>query len=98
MIEATATLKTVEGDVVSLPLSKDDGRQFWEVRMTTSCMTNTGQCSSSPSSITTLHVRRETLERAGLLPAINIAPEKPTETPEQLAIRLLGMLGVKFEE
>jgi hypothetical protein len=96
MIERTASLKTVEGDELKFPLP--EGQQFWEIRLSYSSIDRcSGYAYQGKPADTVLHVRRATLERAGLLPLEDTKEEGPaTETPEQLMIRLLERLGVRF--
>jgi hypothetical protein len=100
MIERTAILKTVEGDALPLPI-ESGADNFFEVKIQYAPIEKDGTArwsgyGSYASNMATLHVRRDTLAKAGL--AYIQPPVTKEETPDQLAIRLLEMLGVKFQE
>lgn len=99
MIERTAVLKTWEGDQVALPLANNDSRQFFLVRVVAQPIDPNGNPCFTESLVTSVHLRRETLERAGILPiARDSAVQEVEETPEDLLKRLLVRIGVVFQE
>jgi len=98
MIRREATLHTMEGDVVKLPIPKED--QYWEIELRIQCVDNQSGSATTRSynpAQYTAHVRRDTLERAGLLPKSKESLESPISL-EDLCRQVLEHLGVSFQE
>lgn len=93
MIIRTAKVKMFEGDEIEIPIPK--GKQIWELTVSRSCLSINGSAGER-STIATIHVKRETLERAGLLPVVDTKGESESqkETTEQLLTRLLASIGI----
>ena len=95
MIETKHTVTTIDGQTIELT---HGGQQIWAVRLQWEAVSDSGYASFHNVSGRTFHCTREPLEKAGLLPSTATPKEEPTETVEDLAIRLLEMLGVSFDE
>lgn len=93
MIEKTITVTTIDGKKIVL---EPGGPQVLEVKLVYSFVDENGY-TYTPVGARVVHVTREPLERAGLLPVVETKDKQlPPITTESLAVQLLERLGVKF--
>lgn len=95
-VETIRRITTAEGNVYELPSA--DAPQLWEVAMQVRCMTVHGQPADRVRSSTTIvHVERQTLVEAGVLPMKEDDKKQGVEkkeTAEDLLLRLLAHVDV----
>ena len=103
--ETKIFITTVDGKTITYPQKEGSKQQVWEATLRISLVdSNTGYAKDTriygPAEVT-VFVTRETLEEAGLLPrqrgAFNES-EPPSETAEDLLLRLLEHVGVYPQE
>ena len=83
--------------VLPIPI-RDPNIQLFELTISMRSMDNkTGIASYSPTTVRVIHVPRELLEKANILPETGVLPQKKI-TVEDLLTQVLEHLGVKFEE
>ncbi len=79
-----------------IPIGIDGNPEIWALRLGIAVIDNKGNPQLQNATMKTLHVERETLEKAGLIPFVK--PEdknrQPTETAKDLILRLLEMCEV----
>jgi hypothetical protein len=98
MIEAVSRITTIDGTIHECSVSRPSEVQLWAVNLSIGFVDRqTGHVNPHCSTKATVHVERDVLVNAGLLPWC-IGDKKPTieteETAEQLIIRLLNHVGV----
>lgn len=94
-IERIARITTVEGNTYELP--SEAGLQLWEVELRISHVDpRSGRSDAALSPSGAIHVERQTLVNAGLLPRAcnDTPPPEDAETVEKLILRLLEHVGV----
>lgn len=97
MKEEIARITTISGAVYELP--DKSAPQLWEVQMSIAPIASTGCVQLPQGIVTVLHLERESLENAGLIPQKTKIEDRattalPTETAEDLLLRLLSRCGV----
>lgn len=94
MIETIKRITTADTQQ-TYELGNGEVPQLWEVRLSIACISDAGT-NYGHSEKACIHLERETLENAGLLPRSDSGPKNAPsqdETAEDLAIRLLEHLG-----
>lgn len=92
--EHLVRITTVEGNTFTFP-DDENIPPLWHVEMTIRKVGHNGAAESYKLSETNIFVELETLQKAGLAPHVaRDAPKaEPEETPADLMVRLLELLG-----